>query len=68
MLVKIGNEIYDSTKTPIMLIFDDKEIKHMQGIESNNYKYCSYPDDTKEEDIVEFMKVDEVDKIGFLQY
>jgi len=68
MLVKIGDIIYDSTKTPIMLILNDKEIEHMQGIESNNYKYCSYPEDSKEEDIVEFMKVDEVDKIGFLQY
>ena len=67
MLVKIGNEIYDSAKTPIMLILDEKEIKHMQNIASDNYKYCSFPDDSKD-DIEEFMRVDEIDKIGFLQY
>jgi len=67
MLVKIGDTIYDSANIPILLIFDSKEIKDIQNMGCNNYKYCSFPDDSKE-DIDEFMKVEEVDKVGFLQY
>jgi pyruvate/2-oxoacid:ferredoxin oxidoreductase alpha subunit len=65
--VKIGNTIYDSTQTPIMIIFDKEEIQHMQNIPENNHKYCSFPDDSKDEDIDEFMRVDE-EIVGFLQY
>jgi len=67
MLVKINDIIYDSTQIPILLIFDKKEIKDMQNLADNNHKYCSFPDDSKD-DIEEFMRVDEIDKIGFLQY
>ena len=38
----------------------------MQDMPSDNHLYCSFPDDSKDEDIDEFMNVDEV--IGFLQY
>ena len=68
MLVKIGDKIYDSTQVPILLIFDKKEIKDMQNLADNNHKYCSFPDDSNDKDIIEFMRVDEIDKIGFLQY
>ena len=66
MKVKIGNSIFDSQEIPILVIFDSKEILHMQDMPSDNHLYCSFPDDAKDEDINEFMNVDEV--IGFLQY
>ena len=66
MKVKIGNSIFDSTQIPILVIFDSNEIKHMQDMPSDNHLYCSFPDDSKDEDINDFMNVDEV--IGFLQY
>jgi len=68
MLIKIGNTIYDSTQVPILLILDSKEIKHMQNMPDNNHKYCSYPDDAKEEDIEEFMRTDGIEITGFVQY
>ena len=66
MKVKIDKTIYDSTEVPILVIFDSEEIKHMQDMPSDNHLYCSFPDDSKDKDIDEFMNVDEV--IGFLQY
>ena len=66
MKVKIANIIYDSQEIPILIIFDSEEIKHMQDMSSDNHLYCSFPDDSKDEDINKFMNVDEV--IGFLQY
>ena len=66
MKVKIGEVIFDSAEIPILVIFDSNEIKHMQDMPSDNHLYCSFPDDSKDEDIDEFMNVDEV--IGFLQY
>lgn len=68
MKVKIENKIYDSAETPILLIFDKNEIKHMQEMEDNNHKYCSFPDSSKEEDIDEFMHVDENELVGYIQY
>lgn len=68
MKVRIGDTIYDSTKTPILLIFNKEEIKHMQGMPDNNHKYCSFPDDMEEKDIVEFMDVDESELVGYVQY
>jgi len=68
MKVKIGETFYDSTQTPILLIFDKEEISHMQNMPDDNHKYCSFPDDTKNEDIEEFMNVDESELVGYLQY
>lgn len=68
MKVKIGDKIFDSEETPILLILDNDEIKHMQNMADNNHKYCSFPDDSKDEDIEEFMRVDELEIAGFVQY
>ncbi|HEY5563417.1 MAG TPA: hypothetical protein VIK72_16985 [Clostridiaceae bacterium] len=65
MKVKIGNTIYDSQEVPILVILDDQEIRHMQDMPSNTHLYCSFPDDSKDEDITEFMNVE---VSGFLQY
>jgi hypothetical protein len=63
MKVKIGNKIYDSDKTPIMLIFDtDKErketAKHLSemGDIDSIRKYCQYPDGEDIEKIRKFMR------------
>jgi len=63
--VKIGETVYDSKEIPILIILDSEEIKHMQDMPSDNHLYCSFPDDTKEEVITEFM---DVEVAGFLQY
>ena len=68
MKIKIGDTIYDSAKTPILLLLNSEEIKHMQNMPDNNHKYCSFPDDSKDEDIEEFMNVDASDIVGYAQY
>jgi len=68
MKIKIGDTIYDSTKTPILLLLNSEEIKHMQNMPDNNHKYCSFPDDSKDEDIEEFMNVDTSEIVGYAQY
>jgi len=67
MKVKIHNTIYDSTETPILLLLSKEEIVYMQNMADNNHKYCSFPDDMKDEDIDEFMDVDDR-VIGYVQY
>jgi len=70
VLVKIGDKIYNSTQVPILLIFDAKEIKDMQNLADNNHKYCSFPDESEEKDIVEFMRTDdvEIEITGYVRY
>jgi hypothetical protein len=70
MKVKINKTIYDSTKTPILIIFNKEEISHIQNMADNNHLYCSFPDESKDKDIAEFMDVDksEDEIVGYLQY
>ena len=48
MKVKIGNYVFDSNDTPIMLLFDNEEHKKIMAEQissmPNNLKYCNYPD------------------------
>jgi len=60
MKVKIGNQIYDSSKTPVLLILDDLDKKNITAMLPTATKYCAFPGkgwDTEE--IREFMKVNE---------
>jgi len=64
MRVKIGNKIYDSNNTPIMLIFDtDKErkitAKHLTEMEDKDdiRKYCQYPEGEDIENIRKFLEI-----------
>ena len=56
MLVKIGDTIYDSTKVPILLILDQEEKELIGNMSEDNHKFCSFPDDVKADDIIDFMK------------
>jgi len=65
MKIKIGNEIYDSKKEPVMLIFDDdaekdEVISHLSNMEKKDgvRKYLIYPNDKLSADEAkEFMKI-----------
>ena len=51
MKVKIGDVVFDSNIEPIMLILNDEDKKNIMGILPNSYKFISYPDGMKLEDI-----------------
>lgn len=60
MRVKIGNEVYDSLKEPIMIIFDEGETDFIGKLGAEQSKYCSYPPEGyKEEEIEKFMELNE---------
>ena len=58
MLVKIGDTIYNSTQVPILLILDQEEKELIGNMSEDNHKFCSFPDDVKADDIIDFMKTD----------
>ena len=55
MKVKIGDKIYNSFHEPIMIILTNKEKELISQMEDT--LFCSYPDETKEEDINKFMGI-----------
>lgn len=65
MRVKIGDEIYDSENTPIMLIFeDDNQRKEVIGHLSSMVdkegvrKYGIFPSDMEPNDMMKFANID----------
>lgn len=64
MRVKIGDNIFDSEKEPIMLIFENDEqknlvVQHLSNIEPKEgiRKYAQFPDSYNDDAIKEFMKI-----------
>ena len=57
MKVKIGHQIYDSEKQPIMLILTEEE-KELIGDMGEQTKFCSFSSSSCIEDIKEFMEVE----------
>lgn len=55
MKVKIGNNIYDSEETPIMLLLTDKERTTICSIRPESMKYVWTPKYMTKEDIQAFM-------------
>lgn len=56
MKVKIGDTIYDSNIEPIMLILDVDDKNNISNM-GEQTKYCSFPENTETEKVVQFMKM-----------
>jgi hypothetical protein len=56
MKVKISATIIDSNDEPIMLILSDDE-KELIGNMGSQSKFCSFPEGSKEKDIMTFMEI-----------
>ena len=59
MKVKIGNTVYDSNVEPIMIVLSDIEKNNISQMLEECHKYCSAPDSLSEDEMREFMKVNE---------
>lgn len=57
MKVKVGNNIYDSNDTPIMLILTDEDKENIRNMARMSTKFCSYPEEMGDKEIQEFMEV-----------
>lgn len=58
MRVKIGNTYYDSLEQPIMVVFDDGEKELIGNMRNIDMKYCSFPEESRVEDIENFMDIE----------
>jgi hypothetical protein len=58
MKVKIGDKIYDSTKEPIMVILSNEDKQNISNMDPEQFKYCSFPESSGIQDVVNFMKGD----------
>lgn len=67
MQVKIGNTIYNSEDTPIMLILSQEDKDNIGNMVKGSYKYCSFPNYYKPEGIIEFMKTDKINQMELLK-
>ena len=56
MKVKIGDKVFDSNDQPIMIILSSKDKELISDMEGQT-KFCSYPENYKTADIIEFMGV-----------
>lgn len=59
MKIKIGDKIYDSNEEMIMLILDENDKENISNMSKEETKYCSYPENTEFEEVVQFMEVQE---------
>ena len=55
MKVKIGDKIHDSNEEPIMLVLDDNDKENIKNMDSNKYKFITYPKGMSNEDVREWI-------------
>lgn len=58
MKVKLNNIIYDSEKQPIVLVLSQEEKELIGNMSSEDFKFCSFPEDMTIEKVQEFMKME----------
>lgn len=63
MRVKIGNNVYDSSQEPVMLILDEQDKINIRNMSDEATKFCSFPDSMSAEEVKEFMKIERDEKL-----
>lgn len=58
MLIKIGNQIFDSKDQPIVIVLQDGDLQNMYRVEGNMYRLCLSSDIMSEEEVRELMTLD----------
>ena len=58
MKVKIGDQVYDSNEQPILLILSDQDKENITNMHPDAHKFCSFPEGSDEDAILEFIKVE----------
>jgi len=55
MKVKVGNKVYDGNNEPVMVILTPEDKFNISHMEEHATKYCSYPEGTPHQKIIEWM-------------
>jgi Ca2+-binding RTX toxin-like protein len=63
MQVKIGDRIYDGNDEPVMVILSDKDKENIANMLPEYDKYCAYPQEMSQEEILVWMGDEENDTI-----
>ncbi|MGG1671529.1 hypothetical protein ACIFOE_12920 [Paenibacillus sp. NRS-1783] len=69
MIVKIGEQFFDSYDEPILLILNKNE-KALIGDMGEQKVYCSFPTDCEPEEIAKWMKIPEelLEAVDYLEW
>lgn len=59
MKVKIKDQVFDSANEAIMIILEGDEKHLIASMAIEDQKFCVYPDEMNEEDILKFMNIGE---------
>lgn len=57
MKVKVRGKVFDGSKEPVMVVLTKKDKENIANMLPEATKYCEFPDNYKEEDIKEYMKL-----------
>lgn len=57
MKIKIKNQVFDSRNEPILVVLEGDEKELIASMASDDKRFCVFPDDWSEEDILKFMEV-----------
>lgn len=57
MIVKIGDLIANSEDQPVMVVLSDQDKENIANMLPECHKYCSFPENRKESEIRDFMKL-----------
>ena len=58
MLIKIGNQVFDSKDQPIVIVLQDGDLQNMYRVEGNMYRLCLSSNKMSEEDVKELMRLE----------
>jgi len=61
MIVKIGDQVFDSNKEPIVIIFSEEEKELISSMHPKNIRFCSYPNGFQISEIEKFMRTEDLD-------
>lgn len=64
MKVKIGDEVYDAEKIPIMLILTDQDKRNIAAMSPDAQKFCVYPEGLDQDEIEQWMSMPPGEKTG----
>ena len=55
MRIKVRDETYDGEDEPVMVILTNKDKENIANMDKGCTKYCMYPDNMNEEEVLEWM-------------
>ena len=58
MLIKINDKIFNSKKTPIVIVLQDGDLEDLKFLKDNDYRICIFGGVLNKEDLKDIMSLD----------